>query len=262
MNNEQEQSLTQKELNAKNIADEALYGTKNSYILVKDIEVKLREIYENYNNEHLEYDSFYFPKIKYNGFYYNLSDLVISKTLTNTETFNSELFSFRLFSEKGFNDNVLTKINKLEFADFNVSLIKKIDDFEFEYNYLNKDSFEFVDYDVENIDYRKNLLNTISIYDYNEFIVYKDVTSENKYITFNPQFNEVKLSYVDKLNLKENNQLVDMNISNSNRYSFNVLTNNIVIINRFGTLVSDYITTAFDQPVKLKSNMRLIICEK
>lgn len=251
------QQLMQEDLEVKRIVDQALYGNKKSYLMVVDIKTQLQEIYESYNNAKLDYDKFYFPKIKYNGFYYELSNLVISKTLTNTETFENELVSLRLFSEKGFNDNILNKLDKFE--DFKVSLIKKVDEFQFEYDKLFKDLFEFVDYDILNINYKENLVNTIGTYNFNDYIVYKEVISENKQIIFDPQFNKINLTYIDKLNLKEKNQLVDTNISNISRYNFNTINENITIINRFGTLVTDISEL---NKKTLTKDMRFIICRK
>ena len=106
---------------------------------------------------------------------------------------------------------------------------------------------------------KENLMNTISTYNFNDYIVYKEVISENKQIIFDPQFNKINLTYIDKLNFKEKNQLVDTNISNVSRYNFNTINENITIINRFGTLVTDISEL---NKKTLTKDMRFIICRK
>lgn len=199
----------------KNIEEDninKILAQNNQYLWLKNIQEELNQIYINSPNN--LYNKFYFPKIKYNGFYYNLSDLQISDTLLDPNDMEYHTYTYKPFDNNQLNDCILNRLDL--FKNFKVSLNKNVlGNCNLFYKYLNIDSFEIIDYKdyQQSFDiYKENICKVLNYLNSNPYKVYIEYNNAdfNTQLGRDPmQLKEYKLSYIDIMNLIENNELFD-----------------------------------------------------
>lgn len=184
----------------------------NQYLCLKNIQDELRQIYINSADK--LYNKFYFPKIKYKGFYYSLSDIQISDILLDPNDMEYHTYTYKLFDNNTLNDNILNRLE--QFKNFKVRLNKNIlENRNLFYKYLDIDKFEIIDYkDYQqsfNI-YKENITKVLNYLNSNPYKVYIEFNNFNFDLQLGEDpthLKEYKLSYIDIMNLIENNELFD-----------------------------------------------------